>query len=174
MSHCPTSDYEEANYQKILRPQSAAKGKIFDTWITSTSPEWQRLAVVQLTRYLSLETGYRQDLNEYANSWASNKTTVFAITEDITSRDGIERQSLVGMLTFHHFDNDPVPVLYHCYLHPFFRNKGLMKKAWQDVQVRFPRFEIEPPLTLAMKHFLGKVDYSIVEEPLSLNPKIGE
>ena len=153
-------DYKEATLLNIIRPQTAPKGKTFDVWITASSPKWQRLAVVQLTRYLCLETKYRQDLNEDAASWKNNNTAVFAITGDVLCRYGQERQALVGMMTFHQFHHNPV--LYHCYIHPFFRSKGLMKDAWKMACIRYPAFEIESPLSPAMEGFLAKVDISQV------------
>ena len=145
MRHRSTTDHEEATLLKIIRPQTAAKGNAFDAWITATSPEWQRVAVVQLTRYLSLETKYRQDLEEHAAPWVQNKTAAFAITDDVVNKDGQERQALIGTMTFHQFHQNPV--LYHCYLHPFYRGKGLLENAWREARIRYPAFEIEPPLS---------------------------
>lgn len=158
----PTLDFKEAAQMKILRPQTAAKGRSFDSWITSESSEWQRLAVVQLTRYLSLEANYKQDLIEHVTAWEESRTTVFPITEIVTCRMGIDRQALIGIVTFNQLGVNPV--LYHCYLHPFFRGKGFMKRAWTKIQLRYPRFEVEEPLTRAMKGFLSSVDISPILE----------
>lgn len=153
-------NHREAAMEKILRPQTAANGKSFDRWITYSSAEWQRVAAVQLTRYLSLETKIRQDLSECANAWQENQTAVYSIVETVSCPKGDDRQAMVGMITFHQFDTNPI--LYHCYLHPFFRGKGLMKKAWLEIQKRYPRFEIEEPISAAMGRFLQSVDCSHV------------
>lgn len=154
------SSYEDATRYMVLRPQNAPLGKKFDEWINAFSPKWQRVAVVQLTRYLSLETGYRQDAEDYVETWLENHTEVFSITHCIYCKDGRERDALVGILTFHKFNS--VPVLYHCYIHPFFRSKGIMAKAWERVKLKFPHFEVEPPVSPAMERFMKKVDCSHV------------
>jgi len=154
------TNYEEATIHMILRPQYARLGKDFDEWITAASPRWQRIAVEQLTRYLSLETMYRQDCKENVETWQENKTAVYSITKYITCKDGRERNALIGIITFHKFNN--IPVLYHSYLHPFFRRRGLMSKAWDAVKLKFPQFEVEPPLSPAMERFMSKVDCSHV------------
>jgi hypothetical protein len=157
MTQRAVSDYIEATDMKVLRPQLARAGKSFDTWITASSPLWQRIAVVQLTRYLCLEhSHYRQDFDEYATPWEENRTATFTITSEVLTRHGLEREALVGILTFHQFKENPI--LYQCYLHPFFRGRGHMVDAWQAVQGRFPRFEVESPISPAMNKFLQKVD----------------
>lgn len=153
-----SSDYVEATKYMVLKPQNAPFGKKYDEWITASSPKWQRIAVVQLTRYMSLETGYRQDAEVYVETWSKNNTEVFSITECICCKDGRERDALVGILTFHKYNS--VPVLYHCYIHPLFRKKGKMTKAWEAVKLKFPQFEVEPPLSPAMERFMKKVDCS--------------
>ncbi|MET7016396.1 GNAT family N-acetyltransferase [Uliginosibacterium flavum] len=109
---------------------------------------------------MALETGNRQDLGEQATSWIKNQTSVFATTDKVLGKDGNERECLVGIATFHTFQQNPV--LYHCYLHPFYRGKGLMERVWREVHARYPRFELEPPLSPAMSRFLSKVDHSHV------------
>jgi hypothetical protein len=156
--------YTEAVAYKILRPQCAPRGKKYDEWITSSSSRWQRIAVVQLSRYLSLETGYRQDFDENVETWNTNKIETYSITEDILSKDGEERNALIGILTF--LNSGPKPVLYHCYIHPFFRSKGLMDSAWDLVKAKTPHFDIEPPLSNAMKRFLHK-KHDIPIQPFS-------
>lgn len=145
---------------KMLHPQFARKGKRFEHWITASSPEWQRVAAIQMTRYLCLETGYRQDLEKYAASWSRNKTSVLAMTDDVFCQDGNERHALIGIMTFHTFHENAI--LYHCYLHPFYRRGGRMKQAWSEAQERYPQYKIEHPLSAAMKRFLSKVDCSHV------------
>jgi hypothetical protein len=124
------SDYIEATDLKVIRPQLARVGKTFDTWITASSAPWQRTAVVQLTRYLCLKNlHYRQDLDEHIAQWKENRTTTFAITTEVPILNGSERHALVGILTFHQFKENPI--LYQCYLHPFFRGQGHMMNAWK-------------------------------------------
>lgn len=156
-------DYSEATHIKIIRPQLARKGKSFDSWITCKSPKWQRLAVVQLTRYLSIECDYRQDLCEFSSVWMENKTASFSMVDSITLKNGEEREALIGIITFHEFNS--IPTLYHCYLHPFYRKgKGdLMKEAWISIQARYPKFEIEPPISQSFKGFIKKSNHSHVQ-----------
>lgn len=152
------SNYNDAAIYKILRPQNAPLGRAFDEWITASSPQWQRKAVVQMTRYLSLETGYRQDSEEHIETWKKNKTEVFSITKNLLCKDEQERNALIGIITFHKFSD--IPVLYHCYIHPFYRRKGIMAKSWETVKVKFPQFEVEPPISPAMTRFMQKTDCS--------------
>lgn len=126
------SDYADATRYMVIKPQNAPLGKKFDEWITASSPKWQRIAVIQLTRYLSLETGYRQDAEEYVETWNENHIEVFSITECIYCKDDRERDALVGILTFHKYNS--VPVLYHCYIHPFFRKKGKWLKPGRQLR----------------------------------------
>jgi hypothetical protein len=127
----------------------------FDQWISSASPKWQRLAVVQLTRYLSLETGYRQDMDEAVSTWNDLKLQVFSMTEDIFEEDGTKRHALIGMVTFITEKPEDV-ILYHAYLHPFFRKKGLLTTNWKQIKMAYPVFNVEHPISPAFQAFLEK------------------
>lgn len=137
------------------KPILPRKNKTFDTWITNISPEWQRKAIVKLTGYLSKEANIRMDLDEGSASWSEYRTAVLALTSEK------ENHSLVGFVTFHTFDEGN-PILYHCYVIPSFRRRGLLKEAWAMIKVRYESFEIEEPISGAMQAFLKTVDCSHV------------
>ncbi len=42
------------------------------------------------------------------------------------------------------------------WIHPFFRNRGLLKKAWKEFEHRFGAFTVSPPWSPSMKAFLAK------------------
>jgi hypothetical protein len=153
-------NHEEARLSKVIRPQLAPIGRHFDQWISASSPKWQRIAAVQLERYFSIETGFRHDLDELVDIWINSKIQILTITDAIIRPDKNEREGLIGFVYF--LDRGEGPVLYHCYLHPFYRHSGRMQKAWSELQSVFPKFEIEEPISLAMKSFLFKVDRACI------------
>lgn len=160
MSKKLLSDHWEALNMNVIRPYYGQKGKIFDTWINHKSPQWQRLGVMQLKRYLSQEELYQpQDLVKYADCWEEIKTEALSITDFITDKNNIERPVLIGYILFHTFRKNPV--LDSCYIHPSYRKRGLMKKAWEEAKIRYPKFEVDQPTT-AMIHFMATVDCSHV------------
>ncbi|WP_218173195.1 hypothetical protein, partial [Pseudomonas veronii] len=69
--------------------------------------------------------------------------------------------SVFAAATFHIFD-DGNPILYHCYVIPSFRRRGLLKNAWAVIKIRYDFFEIEEPLSSSMQAFLKSVDCSHV------------
>ena len=153
------NNFKEARQSMIIRPQKAPFGKRFDPWISSSSPVWQRRAVVQLARYLSMETRYRMDLDESVATWRGAGVNAFAITECIQQNDGNEHEALVGTAIFYMYSEGPT--LYYCYLHPFFRNRKLLQKHWEELRRRYPEFEIEPPISKPMQALLVRLGYRI-------------
>lgn len=42
------------------------------------------------------------------------------------------------------------------WIHPFSRNRGILKQNWKGFQERFGQFEVAEPLSVQMSAFLGK------------------
>ena len=159
MSKRDQSNFTEARQSKVIRPQKAPFGKKFDPWISSFSPTWQRCAVVQLTRYLAMETGYRMDLDETVATWRKVEVNAFAVTELVVDKNGNEYEALVGNAIFYTLSG--VATLYYCYLHPFFRNRKLFQKHWGMISRRYPQFDVEPPISKPMQALLTRVGCQI-------------
>ncbi|MCY9877334.1 hypothetical protein OTK59_12285 [Vibrio natriegens] len=58
-------------------------------------------------------------------------------------------------------------VLCWVWLHPYFRNKGLLSSAWKTLYNEFGEFSIETPLSPAMKSFLNKRSTTHLEVKIS-------
>ena len=151
MSKVSQADYIDATILKIVRPQKAIVGKTFDDWITQGSPIWQRRSVVQIRRYLHLECEYGMSFDESCECWKS--LTVFPFLDEFFDNSRHElRQWMIGAVCFS--DDTDLPLLEFCWLHPFWRNQGLLRRAWPQFEERFGKFEIERPISKAMSGFL--------------------
>lgn len=151
MSKDAQADYRDATISKIVRPQKAKVGKTFDVWITQQSPVWQRRCVVQIRRYLHLECDYGMSFDDSFDCWKSLE--VFPLLDKFYDDLRHEsRQWMIGAVCFS--DDKNLPLLKFCWLHPFWRNQGLLKRAWPRFVERFGEFQIEPPISGAMSGFL--------------------
>ena len=54
------------------------------------------------------------------------------------------------------FDKGEKWILNWVWLHPFFRNRGILSKHWQQFRTQFNDFIVERPLSSAMQSFLDK------------------
>lgn len=154
MSKAQHINYRDAVSSKIIRPQKAKVGKTFDAWITQESPVWQRRCVVQLRRYLYLECDYGMFFDDSFECWKSLE--VFPFLDQFFDESRHEsRQWMIGAVCF---SRDTKPhLLEFCWLHPFWRNQGLLRRAWPEFEKRFGNFEIEPPISGAMSGFLASL-----------------
>ncbi|MEX3625392.1 hypothetical protein [Viridibacillus arvi] len=44
------------------------------------------------------------------------------------------------------------------WIHPFERNKGILKREWENLTKLFPNFVVQGPLSNSMDNFLAKYD----------------
>lgn len=72
------------------------------------------------------------------------------------------RQWLVGGVGFSRYSSDGVELIFCWTLHPFWRNRGLLRQSWLESEKRFGKFYIPRPRTKAMEGFLLSIGY---EEP---------
>ncbi len=78
-------------------------------------------------------------------------------------RDSIGMVKTVGGCCFRYREYSNAPsgwALCWIWLHPYYRNKGILSKKWQLFQKEFgENFYVEPPFSRAMEKFLSKVGY---------------
>ena len=56
----------------------------------------------------------------------------------------------------------PIETLTWAWLHPFYRNRGVLRAAWKDLESRHGSMAVQPPLSPAMRAFLvGKQSGSV-------------
>jgi len=149
--------YTDAKVKYIIRPLPANIGKFFDEWIDINSDLWQKECAVQIRRYQSIECldGFRMDTSD--ECWENLQ--VFPFTSDLFDEEfGETRQYLVGAVGFSKNKNDIVKLDF-CWLHPFWRNRGLLKKIWCEFSYHFGEFYVSEPRTKTMQGFLDSVSY---------------
>ena len=145
---------------RTIAPQIALAGKRFDEWITINSATFQKMAVDQLQRFMAQETGFKYESLELPDCWESS-FEVLSLTFEMHKSDKATNDShfLVGFIWMI-VDDQHIPELYNCYLHPSFRGEksdhNLMFKGWKKLVERYPKFEIAMPVSGAMKAFLSK------------------
>lgn len=149
--------YDDARIKQIIRPQKARIGCRFDDWVTIGSEKWQKQALVQIRRYQSLECndGFFMDTSDQC--WCH--VEIYPFVEDFYDERRSEfRQWLIGGAAFSKFEDNSVEMDF-CWIHPFFRNKGLLKCAWPTFKRRYGNFYVSHPRTEAMKGFLSSIGY---------------
>lgn len=143
----------EARCEKVVRPQLAPNGKTFNNWISHRSPSWQRLAVENLTRFLSMEDDDNQDLYDDSEVWKEACLHVLTVTDNIELPNGSLFNALIGFIRMDHMDE--LPNLYNFYLLPSYRKSYRpMYEAWEKINRRYAKITIEYPLSREFAAFL--------------------
>jgi hypothetical protein len=145
----------------IIRPQKPDLGLSFDEWITEHSPVWQRRAVVQIRRYLAKECEYGMNFDVSDSSWDGLQFYPFFddYHDDATST---LRQHIIGGAGF--LPEDDGYNLEFCWVHPFWRNQGRLRRAWTLFEERFGVFSVEPPISNAMEGALKSIKRQQIQE----------
>ncbi|WP_293008142.1 hypothetical protein [Nitrosomonas sp.] len=148
--------WEEATYKSVIRPQRARIHCNFDEWVTKDSPKWQRECFVQLRRYQSLECHDGMSMDASDTCWRF--TEILSLTDDCLNekREKYE-ESLIGAICFTR--KPEIIMLEFCWIHPFWRNKGLVKSKWPLFQKKFGIFHVSYPRTKAMQGLLKSVGF---------------
>ncbi|EGR2232159.1 hypothetical protein DZF79_28590 [Vibrio parahaemolyticus] len=150
-------DHQDARVKKIIEPQNAELGFSFDRWVTVDSPTWQRLPIVQLRRYLGIECDYGMNFNSFDECWKDLE--VLTLTDSFYDEDvGSFRNRVFGAVCMRR-DNGQV-FLEWAWVHPFWRNKGVLAGAWGEIIERFEEgFFVRTPVSATMSGFLRKVGH---------------
>ncbi|MEL0658400.1 hypothetical protein V6255_04525 [Psychromonas arctica] len=151
-------DYNDATVNCIIRPQPSEVGRYFDEWVNINSDLWQKERIVQIRRYQSIECRDGMSMDTSSACWQS--IDVFPLTGDLPDKKtGDTRQYLVGGVCFKTYREGKV-VLEFCWIHPFWRNRGLLKKNWEIFEDKFGDFFVSNPRTKSMKGFLNSIKYT--------------
>ena len=153
------------NYDRVnlgmIEPQLARKGRFFEKWVTVLSPEWQREACVQIRRYQSRECDDGMLMDTSVSCWKN--TEVRTVCQRFYDNNQTCRQGLVGAVAFERDvmfeDGIQRPMLQFCWLHPFYRGKGKLKRLWPEFEPRFGSFVVSEPRSHAMTRFLLSIGY---------------
>lgn len=128
--------------------------------VSVTSPFEIRKALEQFARYFKLEFHY-DDIQYYADEH-DEECIGFLFTEsalDIITEDHKQMPTRCsGGCCFRReqFEDGCKWVLFWVWIHPFFRNRGILTKHWKKFLEQFGEFIIEQPLSDAMRSFLEK------------------
>ena len=147
----------------IIRPQLAPESKKFDAPINGSSAEWQRQACVQIRRYQSRECQDGMSMDTSPECWEN--VEVWPMTETYYPDEENNFEGLIGAIGFeknveYAYLSEKQTVLQFCWIHPFHRNKGLLKKQWPKLLKSYGPFLVSPPKTNQMQGFLKSVGYS--------------
>ncbi len=150
-------DHDDARIHKRIIPQKPPVGKQFEEWVTIDSPEWQRLPIVQFRRYLGIECDYGMSFDASDECW--EKLEVHTITDRYYDEDECAMKSwLVGAICM--VREESQSRLGWAWIHPFWRNKGKLEKAYQNIKNRFNEgFYIERPVSPSMIGALRKLNH---------------
>ncbi len=84
---------------------------------------------------------------------------IFSLTDYFFDEKRYEnRQWLIGCVAFQIHEKNVVELTY-CWIHPFWRNKNLLKQSWSDFINRYGFFYVSYPRSNAMEGFLKAVNY---------------
>lgn len=136
--------HDEARIKKIIRPLPApGNARGYPEWVDSTSPRWVRPRLVQIRRYLGMECGVGMGWDNSDEGWANTRIRTLVNDEG----------DLIGCIAFDTADD---PVLEFVWIHPFYRNQGVLQRAWPEIVARFGKFYVSEPVSPAMQRFLEK------------------
>lgn len=119
-----------------------------------------RSALEKFARYFKAE--FRYDNLQYSADEHDEDCICFLFTEsamDVCTEKHTQMPTrCFGGVCFRktQSDNGEKWILYWVWLHPFFRNRGILSKHWKHFRTQFCDFIVEPPLSSAMQSFLGK------------------
>ena len=152
-----TRQYRDAVQDKVIRPQKARKGKTFDEWVTVDSELWQKKAMVQIRQYQKLECQDGGAMDESNECW--HNIEIFPFVDNYFDQKTHEyRQWVVGAVCFEKYQDGAVEISF-CWIHPFWRSKGLLKKHWASFKSKFGTFYVSAPRSNSMQGFLKSVGY---------------
>lgn len=150
--------FNDARDKYIIQPLSSGDERRFCEWIDINSSEWQKECAIQIRRYLSLEMGggpYGVNMDTSDECWDNLK--VYTFTDELFD-DELEEtvEHLVGAVFFNIFPT--YILLASCWIHPFYRHRGRLKRACSDFECAFEcdfnEIKIEKPISPAMSVFL--------------------
>lgn len=127
--------------------------------VTHKSPKQLRKCVYEIARMFRREFDY--DFVQYGYKGDDYDPDCVAYlwhapdNKDLTLR----RRSACGVACFRLRETGHA--LQWIWLHPFLRNKGVLSLAWPTFVDRHPEFDVEWPMSKAMKAFLAKVNYHV-------------
>ena len=146
----------EVKGQNIIRPLALGKAEEFGSWVDKDSPLWQREYFVHIRRYQASECNDGFYMDDSDSSWEN--LVVYPFVEHVRDDSGSYVKALVGAAGFIQ-DSAGESQLEYCWIHPFFRNKGLLRSAWYEFKYKFGDFIVSQPRTKAMDAFLENVGY---------------
>lgn len=149
-------NYIDATEERNIRALKAKSGFRFDKCITMKSPTWQKNSMVQIRRYLGLECNYGCNMDASDHCW--DGVEVYPVIEgfyDNKKQEWRER-AVCGVCMSTSFG---CVVLEFCWIHPFYRNQGKLKKLWPELEAKYGWFYVMPTVTKTMQAFLKSVGY---------------
>lgn len=156
----PESTYDHRQYHRremrIIRPQSEARlGALVEgtgsiVYVDAARPRWLHEAVYQ--RAVRFRREFRYDFVQYpepGHTWAGHETVgVLFLNRDA----GLPDLSIVGACAF--VRHETRWRLTWIWVTPPARRSGVLSSRWRELRERFGDFELEYPLSDAMRGFL--------------------
>jgi len=128
--------------------------------VRTSSPIDTRNALERFARYFKAEFHY--DNVQYFADEHNNDCIGFLFTESALDIVTYEHEQMPtrcsGGCCFRKekWEDGYKWVLYWVWLHPFFRNKGVLSKHWKYFQEHFGDFIVWPPISKTMQSFIDK------------------
>lgn len=147
MNNAEYKHYIDARHKWMICPVPAKKGRYFDKEITINSPMWQKEACVQIRRYLAMDNDYGMSWDTSDGGW-NNVIAIPFIKTNFSMDGGNGREVMIGCAAFE--QRHDKSSLEFIWIHPFFRNTGLVKDSYKNWLDRFGEFHISHPISHAM------------------------
>lgn len=141
------------------------------TEVTSRSRRSHRVAVRKLAEFFRREFGYdfvqyhEDDLDcnprDTAYLWIHPEACDYVAWTAVGDRRTVFRVPCIGACCFRWREWQNAPhgfALAWIWLHPYWRRHGLLSRQWSAFRAKFGVFDVEGPLSEAMKRFVEKVN----------------
>jgi len=146
--------------------------QIAEKYVTRSSPKRIKEAVFKIAKYFRREGNY--DFTQFNLEDKEDYQVYLFKREYFNGRTGDEGSEIFGCACFRWRENEEFSARWSMqwvWLHPYFRNQGLLKNVWPEFIEKFgANFFIETPYSRAMLEFL-KVHAS--DEQLALFHTLG-
>jgi hypothetical protein len=118
--------------------------------------------VFKIAEYFTKELNYNSvPYSRFGNLSEEFKALLFTVDADDLYEDGLMPYRIFGACSFTKInctEGKDYWALEWIWLHPFFRNRGTLKKYWVYLEKNFDDFIIKEPVSNDMESFLEHVD----------------
>lgn len=160
-----SENYDLVNNYGLIAPIIPPQGKEFSELITISSEDWEKLAAIQIRRFQSKECqdGINWDLSN--SGWENIEVTTLT-AEVMCPLTGRWVNALIGAIGLEVHKYPDLSLLCFCWVHPFWRGRGLVGEELGILLKQHRPILIEEPISKTMDALLKKLSYDKTSERL--------